>query len=243
MVASEATRSGRHVLCVDDDAATRYLLGRALQAAGFVVTPAAGAHEGLELLRKHRFSLVISDYRMPDGTGTWMLKQATAAGLLEGTEVLLYTGSTHIEGAAGLKIVSKEQGTDHLVAQVVKLLGAPEPRGEQESRARNARLPARPEGAMVRSELVLYTAGSSPASMRALRQMKKLLAGYEVSQVDFKVIDLAEGRPASAEEDHILLTPTLTQRSPLPRTWVVGDLEDTTLVSDLLDHSGVERKA
>ncbi len=89
MSASEATRTGQHVLCVDDDAATRYLLGRALQAAGFVVTPAAGAHEGLELLRQRRFSLVISDYRMLDGTGTWMLRQATAAGLLEGTEVLL----------------------------------------------------------------------------------------------------------------------------------------------------------
>jgi two-component system response regulator GlrR len=72
--------------------------------------------------------------------------------------------------------------------------------------------------------------------------MKTLLAGYEPSQVDFKVVDLAEGRPASAEEDRILLTPTLVQRSPLPRTWVVGDLEDTTLVSDLLDHSGVQRR-
>ena len=94
---------------------------------------------------------------------------------------------------------------------------------------------------MARIELVLYTAGHSPASMRALRQMKNLLARYESSQVDFKVFDLKEGRPASAEEDRILLTPTLVQRSPLPRTWVVGDLEDTTLVADLLDHSGIER--
>ena len=95
---------------------------------------------------------------------------------------------------------------------------------------------------MARIELVLYTAGRSPASMRALRQMKSLLALYESAQVDFKVIDLSEGRPASAEEDRILLTPTLVQHRPLPRTWVVGDLEDTTLVEDLLDHSGVERR-
>lgn len=95
---------------------------------------------------------------------------------------------------------------------------------------------------MVRIELVLYTAGRSPASLRALRQMKSLLGQYESAQVDFKVVDLAEGRPSSADEDHILLTPTLVQRSPLPRTWVVGDLEDTTLVADLLDHSGVERR-
>ena len=95
---------------------------------------------------------------------------------------------------------------------------------------------------MARIELVLYTAGRAPASLRALRQMKSLLAQYESSQVDFTVIDLAEGRPDSAQEDHILLTPTLVQRSPLPRTWVVGDLEDTTLVADLLEHSGVERR-
>lgn len=239
MASSDASRPSRHVLCVDDDEAGRYLLGRALEREGFVVTQASGAREGLELLQRYRFSLVISDYRMPDGTGTWMLKQATAAGLLEGTEVLLFTGSTNIEGgAADLKIVSKDGGTDNIVAQVLKLLGPAPQVGQQ-----GPPTPALPEAPMARIELLLYTAGRSPASMRALRQMKKVLAEYEPAQVDFKVIDLAEGRPASAEEDHILLTPTLVRRSPLPRTWVVGDLEDTTLISDLLEHSGVERRA
>ncbi|WP_375770216.1 response regulator [Archangium gephyra] len=214
---------------MDDDEAGRYLLGRALELAGFTVTMAGGTREGLELLRRQRFNLVISDYRMPDGTGTWMLKQAASAGLLEGTEVLIFTGSTHVADAAGLKILSKQRGTEPIVAQVLKLLGTPPP-------------PAPQERAMARIKLVLYTAGRSPASLRALRQMKSLLAQYESAQVDFKVIDLAEGRPTSADEDHILLTPTLVQRSPLPRTWVVGDLEDTTLVADLLDHSGVERR-
>lgn len=192
------------------------------------MTEAAGVHEGLALLRQFRFRLVISDYRMPDGSGTWMLKQAASAGLLADTEALLFTGSTHIEGGEGLKIISKEDGTEPLVAQVLHLLGRP-------------RLATPPERSMVRIELVLYTAGRTPASMRALRQMKALLARYEPSQVDFKVVDLAQGRPASAEEDHILLTPTLVQRSPLPRTWVVGDLEDPTIVEDLLEHCEVER--
>jgi len=231
MAASEATSSSRHILCVDDDEASRYLLGRALERAGFVVTQASGVSEGLELLRRSRFHLVISDYRMPDGTGTRMLKQAAAEGLLGGTQVLLFTGSTHIEGGAGLKIVPKDGGTDNIVAQVLKLLG-PAPQVVQEA----------PRSPAARIALVLYTAGSSPASMRALRQMKKVLAEYEPAQVDFKIIDLAAGRPASAEEDHILLTPTLVRSNPLPRTWVVGDLEDATLISDLLEHSGVERK-
>jgi len=231
MAASEAHKPSRHILCVDDDEAGRYLLGRALERAGFVVTQASGTREGLELLRRSRFSLIISDYRMPDGTGTWMLKQAAAEGLLPDTEVLLFTGSTNIEGGAGLKIVAKDGGTDNIVAQVLKLLG-PVPRVGREA----------PRSSGARIELLLYTAGRSPASMRALRQMKKVLAGYEPAQVDFKIIDLAQGRPASAEEDHILLTPTLVRRSPLPRTWVVGDLEDTTLISDLLEHSGVERR-
>src|SRR5688572_5210256 len=113
----------REVLCVDDDEAGRYLLGRALELAGFTVTTAGGTREGLELLKRRRFDLVISDYRMRDGTGTWMLKQAASAGLLDGTQVLIFTGSTHVVDAAGLKIVSKQQGTDHLVAQVLKLLG------------------------------------------------------------------------------------------------------------------------
>ena len=39
-----------------------------------------------------------------------MLKQAASAGLLEGTEVLLFTGSTHIEGGAGLKIIPRTAG-------------------------------------------------------------------------------------------------------------------------------------
>lgn len=240
MGVSEATRPGGQILCVDDDEAARYLLGRALELAGFTVTTAGGAREGLELLRRHRFNLVISDYQMPDGTGTWMLRQAASAGLLEGTEVLIFTGSTHVEDAAGLKIVSKRQGTDPIVAQVLKLLGAPAPRAAAQGSHLQPSTPR--ERAMARIELVLYTAGRSPASLRALRQMKTLLVRYEATQVDFKVIDLAEGRPASADEDHILLTPTLVQRSPLPRTWVVGDLEDTTLVEDLLDHSGVERR-
>jgi CheY-like chemotaxis protein len=242
MAVSEAAAAPRQILYVDDDTVSRYLLGRALELEGFVVTTATGTHEGLELLRRHRFSLVISDYRMPDGTGTWMLKEAAAAGLLEGTRVLLFTSSTHVEGAADLQVVSKALGMDNIVAQVLKLLG-PHQRSEQgEPRGPNTRPPTPQERAMVRIELVLYTAGPSPASMRALRQMKKLLARYESSQVDFKVVDLAEGRPRLAEEDHILLTPTLVRRSPLPRTWVVGDLEDTTLVADLLEHSGVEQR-
>jgi CheY-like chemotaxis protein len=230
----------REVLCVDDDEVARYLLERALQLSGFAVTTAKGVREGLELLKRRRFDLVISDYRMPDGTGTWMVKQATSAGLLEGTEVLIFTGSTHVEDAAGLKIVSKEQGTDHIVAQVLKLLDPQGPR--EDPRGRSPGPSRHQESAMARIQLVLYTGGRSPASLRALRQMKSLLAQYESAQVDFKVVDLAQGRPDSADEDHILLTPTLVQRSPLPRTWVVGDLEDTTLVADLLEHSGVERR-
>jgi CheY-like chemotaxis protein len=242
MASAEVSKPSRQVLYVEDDAASRYLLRNALEKKGFSVTLAEGVHEGLELLRRTRFNLVISDYRMPDGTGTWMLRQAASAGLLEGTEVLLFTGSTNIEDAGNLNIIPKERGTDYIVNKVLRLLGPVPPGAPNTPRGPGPQPPARQESTRVRIQLVLYTAGSSPASMRALRQMKSLLAQYEPSQVDFQVIDLAQGRPASAEEDHILLTPTLVQRSPLPRTWVVGDLEDTTLISDLLEHSGVERR-
>jgi hypothetical protein len=40
----------------------------------------------------------------------------------------------------------------------------------------------------------------------------------------------------------VLFTPTLVKRGPGPRTWIVGNLDQPELLTDLLDVSGVERK-
>ena len=67
------TASG-HILIVDDEAALRQTLARILQRAGFEVTTAAGAKEGLALLSQQSFDLIYLDIRMPDMSGLEALK-------------------------------------------------------------------------------------------------------------------------------------------------------------------------
>ncbi len=59
------------VLVVDDEASLRYTLREILEAAGLVVGEASDGLMALEIMEKQRFSLVISDLRMPrlDGMG------------------------------------------------------------------------------------------------------------------------------------------------------------------------------
>jgi len=42
-----------------------------------------------------------------------------------------------------------------------------------------------------------------------------------------------------AERDRIIETPTLVRRAPLPRMWLIGNLQQADLVTDLLHASGV----
>lgn len=66
--------SPKRILLVDDELHLRETLSRILQHAGFEVSAAAGAKDGLQLLEQYEFHLVYMDIRMPDMTGLEMLK-------------------------------------------------------------------------------------------------------------------------------------------------------------------------
>jgi len=70
---------------VEDDDDTRDLLREMFASAGFEVTTAATAAEGLNAISTSVFDLILSDYRLPDGSGTSMLQVAREFGLLEST--------------------------------------------------------------------------------------------------------------------------------------------------------------
>ncbi len=55
------------------------------------------------------------------------------------------------------------------------------------------------------------------------------------------VCDLSRDSGKLAEEDRIAFTPTLVKRVPDPKVWVLGVLEDSGIVSDLLTLAGVGR--
>jgi CheY-like chemotaxis protein/anti-sigma regulatory factor (Ser/Thr protein kinase) len=71
----------KHILVVEDDRATRYLIGRTLKSEGYVVTMAADGVLGLRQMRKQAFDLVLLDIWMPRMNGLELLAMMRAEGL------------------------------------------------------------------------------------------------------------------------------------------------------------------
>lgn len=70
--------SNGHILIIDDEAALRKTLARVLQQAGFEVTTAETAEQGLSFLNTTQFDLVFTDLRMPGMQGLDALKHIHA---------------------------------------------------------------------------------------------------------------------------------------------------------------------
>src|SRR5262245_26289387 len=73
--------------------------------------------------------------------------------------------------------------------------------------------------------LRLYVTGSSPRSLRAIHNLKKLCEEYLSGDYDLEVIDIRE-HPALAREEQIIAAPTLVKNLPIPLRKFVGDLSN-----------------
>lgn len=234
---------GLRVLCIDDDAAIRESMAELLTGEGYDVTIGATVNEGLSLLRQGSFHLLVTDYALPDGTGTQLILRARAEHMLKATEAIIITAHPDPEPVAGVRLFRKPLDVDHLLRSIWELLA---PAREAELAAASASMRQRngqePQMDGPRIEFILYVSAASASSLKAVRNMQRLLAGYDPGQVAFSVCDLSRESPPSVVEDRIAFTPTLVKRRPEPRAWVLGDLENIRFVADLLHHSGVERK-
>jgi CheY-like chemotaxis protein len=67
--------SGVRVLVVDDEADARELVRRVLEASNAIVITASSAAEGLELLRRERPHVLLSDIGMPEEDGYALLRK------------------------------------------------------------------------------------------------------------------------------------------------------------------------
>jgi DNA-binding NtrC family response regulator len=235
---------GLKVLYVEDDLDIQEALREVLEFAGYQVTIASTATEGLEALRKERFHLVISDYNLPDFSGGKMLTLAAQAGLLN-CESIILTGASTLDGTAGYRVIRKPIDVDKFLLRIHEVLAPVRDEEVQRTRANLERTGGEEQQQgkpSARVELVLYISESSPASLRALRNLEKLLARYEPSQFLLQVVDLSRERPASLDEDRIAFTPTLVKRTPAPRIYLLGSLEHLQAVEDLLSDAKVERR-
>jgi DNA-binding response OmpR family regulator len=73
-----APATARHILLVEDDPDAGPLLLRLLQRSGYDVTLATDLDHALRESSQNHFDLVISDLRLPDGSGIDLLRQIRA---------------------------------------------------------------------------------------------------------------------------------------------------------------------
>jgi circadian clock protein KaiB len=80
--------------------------------------------------------------------------------------------------------------------------------------------------ACARYVLLLYIAGLTPRSTRAISNIRKICEEYLHGRYDLEVVDLAQ-HPALAAGAQIIAAPSLIKKSPLPLRRFVGDMSQT----------------
>jgi circadian clock protein KaiB len=74
--------------------------------------------------------------------------------------------------------------------------------------------------------LRLYIIGTTPQSMRAVANIRRICETHLQDRYELDVIDVSQ-RPALAEGEQIVATPTLIKMLPLPLRRFIGDLSQT----------------
>ena len=74
-------------------------------------------------------------------------------------------------------------------------------------------------------KLRLFVTGSTPRSIRAIANMRKICEENLHSRYDLEVIDVYEN-PDATRELQIVATPTLVKILPEPLRRIIGDLSD-----------------
>jgi len=82
--------------------------------------------------------------------------------------------------------------------------------------------------------LRLYVAGSTSQSSRAIANIKTICETHLQGRYVLTVVDLYKQREC-AQEDQIMVAPTLIRQSPLPVRRLIGDLSNTERVLAALD--------
>ena len=74
-------------------------------------------------------------------------------------------------------------------------------------------------------QLLLYIAGQTPKSIKALSNLKKFAEEHLAGIYSIEIIDLLES-PQLAKGDQILAVPTLVRKFPEPIRKIIGDLSN-----------------
>ena len=96
--------------------------------------------------------------------------------------------------------------------------------------------------------LRLYVTGSTPRSIRAIRNLTQLCQEHLAGRYVLEVIDLYQ-HPGLAQSEDIIAAPTLLKKLPLPVQKLIGDLSNEQqlvaglgLMETLNTHRDIERE-
>ena len=80
---------------------------------------------------------------------------------------------------------------------------------------------------LVQDKLVLklYVSGMTPNSMQAIENIKNLCDEHLKDAFELEIIDIYKN-PDAALEQHIIFSPSLIKKYPLPKRTLIGTLSD-----------------
>ena len=88
--------------------------------------------------------------------------------------------------------------------------------------------------------LRLYVTGSTPQSVRAITNIKKICEEHLKGRYDLELIDLFQ-KPNLAKGEQIIAAPTLIKKLPLPLRRIIGDMSNLERVLFGLDLQEVKK--
>jgi circadian clock protein KaiB len=88
--------------------------------------------------------------------------------------------------------------------------------------------------ASARYVLRLYITGSTPRSVKAITNIRKICEEHLKERYDLEVVDISR-HPTLAEGEQIIAAPTLIKKLPLPLRRFIGDMSHTDRILIGLD--------
>lgn len=225
------------LLIVEDDADGREILVELFRRHAWEVTAVPTTAAALTALRNGRFDVVVSDEDLCGSSGSAMLRDACAEGLLANVGALMYTSEpATLEVPPGVRILHKPLGITALLQEVQASVPEVARNAPPSSSTRT-----RKRGSPI--ELVLYVT-DSVSSRRALGNMKRVLEELRPSCVDVVVHDL-ERDPLDevGAAEQLPFTPVLVKKHPGEEQHFAFDLESAQSLTALIRELEVQASA
>ncbi len=234
MVSSIARAThGRSILYVEKDSDLWDAMTDYLGSDGYGVVAVRTAEEALARLQEPgRFQLLLTNYRMACKNGEALFREAGTRGLLPPASIIVFSAEPAPLGVEGYRFVRKHGDAALLLSAIAAAAGSD---GEEKGGAPATH--ARSPGAAELVELRLYLSPGSRESRTAASNLRQILESFDKSSIHLDVHELTSANERSlelAEEDRVMVTPTLVRVQPLPKLWVLGDLSKRDLVERII---------